>query len=271
MGIEFHADKFLRYCVARQPLKSVATLGRQHLLLPEMKLKFGRYCEPMLVSLGAELVESYDASGYEGATRIADFNLPLHPPRLYDTVIDCGTVEHIFDIAQALKNISALCAVGGQVIHVAPANNFCGHGFWQLSPELFFSFYSKANGFSDIEVYTTTVKPSAFWFRVSRPANGARVEVMSSEPIYILCRAVKRWQCPIEVQQSDYIVHWSAPGQDLPKKAYVRWLSQHPGLYKFAYDAKGQLARWQRNGRCGLNSRNPHLARHRIADLLQPS
>src|SRR5215475_1754169 len=64
IGIDFHGDRFVRYCAARQPLRSVATLGRLHLFLPELILKFGRCCEPMLLSLGADSVESYDVSGF---------------------------------------------------------------------------------------------------------------------------------------------------------------------------------------------------------------
>ena len=69
----------------------------------------------------------------------------------FDTIIDFGTSEHIFNVVENLSNISKFCKNNGIILHSLPANNNCGHGFWQFSPELFFSLYSENNGFSDTE------------------------------------------------------------------------------------------------------------------------
>ena len=47
---------------------------------------------------------------------------------------------------------SDLCKNGGTIIHSLPSNNNCGHGFWQFSPELFFSLYNEKNGFKNNEM-----------------------------------------------------------------------------------------------------------------------
>ncbi len=46
---------------------------------------------------------------------ILDVDLPLPPGmKTYDTVVDFGTIEHVFKIAQAMENLVALCREGGQ-------------------------------------------------------------------------------------------------------------------------------------------------------------
>lgn len=75
--------------------------------------------------------------------------MPL-PERLYnayDTVIDGGTIEHVFNVPEALKTSMRLVAPGGRFIALSIANNYCGHGLYQLSPELFYRVFSPENGF----------------------------------------------------------------------------------------------------------------------------
>ena len=100
-----------------------------------------------------------DFSNYEGATILHDLNVKLKDGEMskYDTVLDLGTLEHVYNISNALFNLSKLCKVGGQILHVLPANQMCGHGFWQISPELFFSLYSERNGYGQTRVYTADV------------------------------------------------------------------------------------------------------------------
>jgi hypothetical protein len=151
MGIDVTGLNLLRFATARNGgFGKVATLGRQSIHVSKAKIqsllktpsdyKPADYCEELLGQFfGASSVESFDVSDYEKATHIVDLNVPL-PESFggFNTVIDAGTLEHVFNISEALRNVSNLCAPGGQILHVLPANNFCGHGFWQVSPELFF-------------------------------------------------------------------------------------------------------------------------------------
>ena len=158
MGIDVHGLNFLRYAKTKKLFGSVMTIGRQglHVTEPMIKeifhtnsdYKNQKYCEELLTKyFGAIDVESLDNSNYEGASHVHDMNqpLPTNLVRRFDTVFDGGCLEHIYNAPQALKNCSLLCKPGGQILHVLPANNLCGHGFWQFSPELFFSLYSKVN------------------------------------------------------------------------------------------------------------------------------
>lgn len=179
------------------------TIGRQGLHVAEPSVrdalalapeyKNDAYCDQLLLDqFGASKVDSVDFSNYEGASIIYDMNLPVpeHFSDQYDTVIDGGCLEHIFNVPQALLNCSAFCKPGGQILHMLPANNCCGHGFWQFSPELFFSLYSKTNGYSETEVFLADLSKPSKWFRVRPPVCGERVNVHSASEAYVLVRTV---------------------------------------------------------------------------------
>src|SRR5262249_47756113 len=97
----------------------------------------GDWADELFHLLGATQLDALDASPYEGASVIHDLNTPL-PPALagrYDCVFDGGTLEHVFNVPQALKNAMELARVQGHVLVTTPANNALGHGFYQFSPE----------------------------------------------------------------------------------------------------------------------------------------
>jgi hypothetical protein len=217
MGLDLQAIKFLRFVSKFGPFGRVATLGRQGLHLSPKELKqfsngkaYGPFCEDFLIDkFGATSVESFDNSDYEQATHILDLNKPTDIENRYDTIIDAGTMEHVYNAPQGLKTTSQLCAEGGQILHMLPANNFCGHGFWQFSPELFFSLYSPTNGYRDTQVFIVDVGESKFWYEVSQPKNGRWDDLISPRALYVYVRTRKG--APVsheQVQQSQYIYEW---------------------------------------------------------------
>jgi hypothetical protein len=288
MGIDIHALNFLRYVAKKRKLGRVATIGRQSLLVPRRELarvlgvswtdsSFGLYSEGLLKKhFGATLVDSYDYSGYEGATHVVDLGRPIVPEQQYDTIIDCGTAEHVFDVPQVLRNLSSLCAPGGQIIHVLPANNFCGHGFWQFSPELFFSLYSDASGYSGTEVFLADLRDKDKWFEVEQPKNGRRAEVTSSGPLYVMCMTTKLGELfPEDIQQSDYVHNWdrSAHAPQLQTglvRTLTTFIKARPSLHLFAVRTRGFAKRVRdqiTNPTC-LSDRNRHLRKFNVSDLL---
>ena len=64
----------------------------------------------------------------------------------FDYIIDGGTVEHIFDIAQVMKNVTKMLKVGGRVFHIDAIAGQADHGFYSFSPTFFLDYY-KGNGF----------------------------------------------------------------------------------------------------------------------------
>lgn len=221
MGLDRHGIGFIRYASTKQGLGDVATIGRQGLAITPSELQrvlgkpdapHGEWGEPMLESLGASLVESFDNSDFEGATHLIDLNKDNDLPRQYDTIIDCGTTEHIFNAPKALRTYTELCKIGGQIIHVLPSNNFNNHGFWQISPELFFSLYTEANGYGETEVFLCDMGERDFWYQVTPPSNGEWSDATSPRAMQVMCRTRKvRDVAEPVVQQASYASSWEEP------------------------------------------------------------
>ena len=157
-----------------------------------------------------------DISDFEGATHIHDMNLPL-PDDLrgrFSVVHDSGTLEHVFHFVQAMKNCMEMVAVGGHFSQVSNANNYMGHGFWQISPELIYRVFSPANGFQVETVLLHEVVPGGRWYVASDPEKfHGRVQLCNSRPTYILTLARKVAQVEIFAtvpQESDYASAWKS-------------------------------------------------------------
>jgi hypothetical protein len=202
------------------------------------------FAEPFFAALGAREITSLDASDFEGASVIHDLNLPLPDTfkEQYDVVYDGGTLEHVFNLPVALKNCMELVRRDGRFFAHTPANNLCGHGFYQFSPELFFRALSPANGFEVERVIVHVIGPYNRWYEVSDPDKiRERVDLITCVPIHMLVQARRREIVPVFAQwpqQSDYSALWqdaTGTGQVLmpekPPGAMVRWLRRSvPGL-----------------------------------------
>lgn len=284
MGIGYHGLQFLRFAAKQAQFGRVATIGRQELFLQKEEVgrmvgvgeeyEHEKYCDDLLLQhFGAESVDSWDYSDYQGASHVADMNKPLKDvPSTYDTVIDAGSLEHIYNAPQALLNVTELCREGGQILHILPANNFCGHGFWQFSPELFFSLYSEINGYSATRVFLASEYRTDVWYEVLKPDNGQRANVISFTPVLVLCRTVKTGKCSHDsVQQSDYIHVWQQNEANQPQsesrplwRVKIRSALQRSSLVDLAYVLYIKLS-----GKWSLSVRNPHLSVRSVNSLTQ--
>jgi hypothetical protein len=284
VGLGYHGLQFLRFAAKQAQFGRVATIGRQELGLDRKEVcslidvgaeyEHEKYCDSLLVQhFGATCVDSWDYSDYEGASHVADMNKPLNEGlSSYDTVIDYGSLEHVYNAPQALLNVSEMCRDGGQILHMVPGNNFCGHGFWQFSPELFFSLYCESNGYSDTRVFLASEYRTDTWYEVTKPESGQRANVISFTPTFVLCRTVKaRKSCHDSVQQSDYIHTWqqNEPTQPLIEvrpmwRAKIRSALQTSALVDFAYFLHIKLS-----GKWSFSARNPHLTARSVSSLAQ--
>lgn len=105
----------------------------------------------LLKLLGLGELHTLDVSAYEGADIVADLNVPV-PSELigrFGLIIDGGTMEHVFDIRQGMKNTADMLRPGGRAVHITPVNNYVNHGFVQISPTLYHDYYVE-NGFDDV-------------------------------------------------------------------------------------------------------------------------
>jgi len=102
--------------------------------------------------LGMVGIEGYRDIDMNGRAALAlDFSQQLPTPLFgaAATVIDIGTLEHIFDVATAFGNIVRLLKRGGIVILLSPVSWF-DHGFLNFNPLIFKEFFSY-NGFEILE------------------------------------------------------------------------------------------------------------------------
>lgn len=172
MGLARAAIHLLLLEAARRPFSgTIVTLGRQHVyatadevrvmakrlgvLLASTEIELHR--EPHLASkgyisdtsllkmLGFETIFRVDYSDYESPEATFDLNDTLTPDELqgrFDVVLDSGTIEHVFDIAAALRHCCRMVKPGGRVIHLTPSSNCVEHGFHSVSPTLFADYYT---------------------------------------------------------------------------------------------------------------------------------
>jgi hypothetical protein len=287
MGIDAHGIRFLEYVLrANGPMKATLTVGHQALDVPERDVRdylgmtsprqcaASKYIDDLLIEeFGATSVSSVDASSYEGATYVWDLNLELEPsfPQ-FDTIIDAGTLEHVFDVRTGFGNINHCCKVDGQIVHILPANNFVGHGFYQFSPEFFYSLYSEARGFADTEVYLADLGRLNAWWKVVPPTGVSRSTAMCSRETYTLVRTrkVSEPAGTRPVQQSDYATKWasheesSVEHSSLHQRTFLGKLSNllpGPTRAMVVSPLTPRLVQARRRFSTGIHSRNAVLSR----------
>lgn len=150
---------------------SIATLGRQHTYLTprevdELATRHNYTLSPAEIALhrhpalaeqgfisddslygrlGFESSVRIDCSSYEAPDEIVDLNeleTPSHLNAAFDVVLDSGTIEHVFEVPNALRQCCQLVKPGGRIIHITPASNCVDHGFFSISPTLYADFYA---------------------------------------------------------------------------------------------------------------------------------
>ena len=152
----------------------------------------GGYCEPLLYGLDFSNVESIDASSYEDASIIHNMNIPLQIPieknKLFDFILDGGTIEHIFNMPQVCENIIDLLNVDGIFCSVTCNNNFSGHGMYQFSPEFFLSVFSERYGMKILHLYLARVNTEIHeWMDVNTFSGGRNTSAFETyEQVYII-------------------------------------------------------------------------------------
>lgn len=251
MGIDTIAAKMILLLknTSGQNLENTLVLGRQrnHIGLKfkkrisselgiSSKALSTRYADEFLFAVGAKSFQVLDMSNYEGAQVIQDLNIPI-PDNLHNkfsVVMDIGTSEHVYDVAQSLANIRNLCNIGGQIMVVSPANRFLGHGFYQFSPELFFRAFGQEYGFDIQTLYL--IKDSLFkqrWYQLADPKNlGRRGNISTGKRCFIgvIATKVSEKQNIHSPLQSDYVDAWS---ENQVSRLGAKYLALPPLVQRF--------------------------------------
>jgi len=262
-------DLLLELRYRNLPITRIATIGSLSLYLHSRQVKrlrqiipesralakyiWGDTADTILCELtGASEVVSIDVSDYQGSSIVHDMNLPLVDKRpdlgeQFDLVIDGGTLEHVFNFPVAVANLMFLVRKGGHVLSANPANNLCGHGFYQFTPELMHRIYSGTNGFRVDRVLLTQsqhmsveMDPRPKSFEVVDPASlGHRILLRNRWPVVTRTLAERVGDQPpggLDVQQSDYLMAWtkspSPKPQSGPKAALRKVFHRLPRTLK---------------------------------------
>jgi hypothetical protein len=229
MGIDSNTVHFLSHCKENGVnFKDTVQIGRQncYFFSNEMGIKSGDFSEQFFRFLGAEKIEAIDYSDYQQASIIHDMNLPISEnlKEKFSVVIDGGTLEHVFNYPVAIKSCMEMVRMGGHLILITPANNYFGHGFYQFSPELFFSLLNEKNGFAETEIFEQN--DSLQWFKIKNPKDiKCRVDlpcaIKNPSLICVVSKKIKETPEKLEILQSDYVDLWEN-GENLNGGAIVR-------------------------------------------------
>ena len=92
----------------------------------------------------------------------------------------------------------------GMILHVSPTNNFCGHGFYQFSPEFFNTVYSLNKSYKNTEIFLSNTYDSKNWYKL-KEFNNKRINIQSDQETYVLCKTIiVNKNISNQLQQSDY-------------------------------------------------------------------
>lgn len=180
--------------------------------------------QTLLAALGFDKVESLDFVGDEKPSIVHDLNeeVPTSFHGRWNVVYDGGTLEHVFDVATAFRNIHLMLKPGGLAIHENPTNNFVDHGFWQLNPTALLDFYS-TNGYEILEAWICLF-PSADTMHREPPRrfvyDPAAFEALSVGRfpnglacVFIAARKPLAAKPAVKPTQGFYKRHWKIDGQ----------------------------------------------------------
>lgn len=248
MGLDITALQLL--LLARRThglnLGQTAILGRQRIFLSAkeiawakrqgLRVEAGAYAEVLLAALGAGRIDTVDASDYEGATIVADFNQPI-PKALcgvFSTYLDFGSMEHVFDIRRVVLNVNHLLEPGGAAIMLTICDGMAGHGFYQFAPEFFHSVFGAANGFEQTDVYVIEVERRDCWRKVPSPASRGYRIMTPVAPLAIACVTRKSRRVEqIVAQQSDYAALWGGGTARRGVAKSGKWQASLQSLQRF--------------------------------------
>jgi SAM-dependent methyltransferase len=140
-----------------------------------------------------------DVAKLRGMERIVNLNQPLPPDlaRSFDLVVDTGTCEHCFNVAQAFANACDALDVDGMLVHAAPLTRV-NHGFWNFSPTLYPDFFED-NGF-ELLMLTGVTGDLLSGFRPFDVEPFGRADVPPGAALYVVARRreIRSFKWPVQ-------------------------------------------------------------------------
>ena len=154
--LKFYREIFNLPSFFSEPLLTIGVQEMRGDNLPK-EFDFGDFNQ-LLLSKGIKDFETLDFFD-EKATFQHDLNLPV-PKKLinrYNTLIDIGSIEHVFDTKQVLESYTKMVRVGGILFIHTPVNGYFQHGLYTFNPDVLTNALV-LNGFKIIYLKYSTVK-----------------------------------------------------------------------------------------------------------------
>ncbi len=95
-----------------------------------------------------------------GALKL-DLNGPINLGRQFGIVMNLGTLEHVFDVARALRTIHDHTAPGGLMIHGLPLTGWIDHGFYNFHSTFYYDL-ARANDYKVVVGMVAEAEPLKF-------------------------------------------------------------------------------------------------------------
>jgi hypothetical protein len=172
MGISFSFLEFFDICFINQCINNpIMVIGSQN--IHETKESIHSFAQKNSYqnvlsdgSVRSLFRDRYNISEYqdwdlnEHADKKIDFGEPILPEfhRLAGTVLNSGTLEHIFKVSEAFKNIHDLTKIKGYMIHIVPVTWY-NHAFFNLNPMLLRSIATSNNYEQVVEAFHFSCDP----------------------------------------------------------------------------------------------------------------
>lgn len=99
-----------------------------------------------------------DFHGTETALKL-DLNKPLSLPAPFHAVLNLGTAEHVFNIAQLFKTVHDFTRADGLMVHGLPFSGWVDHGFYSFNPTFYWDL-AAANDYTVLSCLYAELEPA---------------------------------------------------------------------------------------------------------------
>lgn len=145
-------------------------------------------------------IVSVDMNGTPDALR-QDINNQLDlGGEQFDIVINHGTAEHVFNIAQVFKTMHDHTVDGGLMVHESPCTGWIDHGFYCLQPTLFYDL-AAANCYEIVIVAFEHID-TGWTHRLESRDELTRLDVPNNSMLFVVYR--KRGDGPFKIPIQGY-------------------------------------------------------------------
>jgi SAM-dependent methyltransferase len=131
-------------------LDEIVNAKRPSILFELAKIFWQTFLQPRAIT-------AIDFHGTEQALKI-DLNNPIDLGRQFQVILNLGTAEHVFNVAQVFKTVHDHTAPDGVMIHGLPFSGWVDHGFFNFNPTFYWDL-AAANGYAVLGAAYAELKP----------------------------------------------------------------------------------------------------------------